>query len=121
MPIQPNGPEIRRRRTSLGMSVRGFATHVGIGYSELSNIEKEKKGASPDTLKKIASGLGCLDKNISYIDYEHISAFIPRDIYDALKNKAPPGEADWQSSVLREVLAWWLKMQENKKGNPKGG
>lgn len=112
MPIQPNGQEIRRRREGLGISVRGFAAQVKIGYSELSNIERDKKGASPETLRKISTGLKCEIEDISFEDREHVATHVPREVYNELKKYAPPGEPNWQSEVLQRVIKDWLEAKK---------
>ena len=53
------GKEIRRRREDQGLSLRGFASMIGIDYTYLFKIEHGTTNATIDMLVCIADGLGC--------------------------------------------------------------
>lgn len=56
--MNPNGHAIRALRESRGWGLAAFAEAVGINKSSLSRIETDdKRGARPETVKKIADGL----------------------------------------------------------------
>lgn len=84
MPIQPNGPEIRRRRTNLGLSGSAFSARIKISRVTLSNIETGKDGASPEMLKKIADNLDCSVSDISKETIK-LSVDVPKDFYEWIK------------------------------------
>lgn len=56
--FQLDGQLIRRLRENQGYSLRGFAKHVGISYTYLSQIERGERNGAPPTAKAIAEGLG---------------------------------------------------------------
>ena len=53
------GLEIKRRREALGISQNQLAKRSGCAQSTLSAIEKTTKKPSTETLRGIASALGC--------------------------------------------------------------
>lgn len=57
MPL-PNGAAIQAIRKAQGWKAIRLASAVGISHSHLSNIEKLRKGASDEVLRKIADTLG---------------------------------------------------------------
>lgn len=113
MPSQVNGPEIRRRRKIIGLSVRSFGALVKIGFAEISNIEKCKKGASHETILKIAKGLKCSPAEIS-LNGELVATIIPTEDHESLRRFAPPGDPDWESEVLQKVIHEWIEIQKKK-------
>ena len=61
---QQDGPEIRRLREKLGMSVDDLACKVGIHAQSVRRIEAGRRGAKLDMLLKIAEAL---DVRLLYI------------------------------------------------------
>ncbi|MEU0102437.1 helix-turn-helix transcriptional regulator [Streptomyces sp. NPDC006267] len=57
--VQPDGPEIRRRRELRGYGLRTFALAAEISHTHLSRIEREIKGAQPEVMARIAELLDC--------------------------------------------------------------
>ncbi|MFJ6319667.1 helix-turn-helix domain-containing protein [Streptomyces californicus] len=57
--MQPDGPEIRRRRELRGYGLRTFALAAEISHTHLSRIERGIKGAQPEVMSRIATLLGC--------------------------------------------------------------
>lgn len=51
------GFKIRELRKGQDISLRDFATMIGLSYPYLSNIENGKQAATVDTLDRIAQGL----------------------------------------------------------------
>lgn len=57
--MEANGLLIRRKREGLGHGLNRFAANIGLNNSTLSRIETGQRKPRPETLKKIADGLGC--------------------------------------------------------------
>lgn len=55
--VQADGPTIRRKRERMGYGLNAFARQVGISASHLSRIERGLRGAQPEVVRRIASGL----------------------------------------------------------------
>ena len=52
--LRQNGPAIRSLREKDGWHQPDFAREVGVTQAALSNIEREKRGARPATIHRIA-------------------------------------------------------------------
>ena len=55
--LRPNGAAIRSLREKDGWHQPDFAREVGVTQAALSNIEREKRGARPATIHRIARAL----------------------------------------------------------------
>jgi ribosome-binding protein aMBF1 (putative translation factor) len=62
--VQTRGAKIRSKREQLGYGLRRFAELVNVSPSHLSRIETGKRGAQPETLKRIARALGTTAKDL---------------------------------------------------------
>ncbi|MGW6557966.1 helix-turn-helix domain-containing protein [Streptomyces hydrogenans] len=56
--MTPNGAAIRTIREARGMSLQRLARLIGRSPGFVSRIETEGRGASPETLRRIAAALG---------------------------------------------------------------
>ncbi|WP_304596679.1 helix-turn-helix domain-containing protein [Adlercreutzia caecimuris] len=52
------GKRIRQEREAQGISLRRFATMIGLGHSYLVDVENGRRNIGFDNLCKIADGLG---------------------------------------------------------------
>ena len=57
--VTPDGRHIRRLRQAAGRSPTEFAKATGVDRTVLYRIEQGSRGASRETLQKIADELGC--------------------------------------------------------------
>ncbi|MEV5443524.1 helix-turn-helix transcriptional regulator [Streptomyces sp. NPDC052644] len=57
--VQPDGPEIRRRRELSGYGLRRFANTAQIDHGYLSRIERGLRNPQPEVMARIADALGC--------------------------------------------------------------
>ncbi|MFI6443780.1 helix-turn-helix domain-containing protein [Kitasatospora sp. NPDC050543] len=55
--MRARGEDIRRKREQAGYGLNRFAHQVGVSPAHLSRIERGHRGAQPEVLKRIASGL----------------------------------------------------------------
>ena len=60
------GAEVRRMRTSAGVSAESAAKLLGVDRSKISNIEAGTRSISPDRLRALAQACACTDGR--YID-----------------------------------------------------
>ncbi|WNI16947.1 helix-turn-helix domain-containing protein [Actinacidiphila sp. ITFR-21] len=63
--MQTNGLKIRQMRIERGVSLARFATAIGLSGAGLSRIERGSRSPRPETLLKIAVGLGCRISDIT--------------------------------------------------------
>lgn len=68
--MQKRGANIRSKREQLGHGLRRFAELVNVSPSHLSRIETGKRGAQPETLKRIARALGTTIENLDQEESE---------------------------------------------------
>lgn len=66
MARRANGAAIASLREALGISQRSLAARIGIRPSALCHIELGDNGASPETVKRIATELGVPLAAITY-------------------------------------------------------
>ncbi|MEV6569991.1 helix-turn-helix transcriptional regulator [Streptomyces sp. NPDC051577] len=58
LPVQPDGPKIRRQREEHGYGLRRFAEAAQIDHSYLSRIERGQRSPQPEVMARIATTLG---------------------------------------------------------------
>nr|WP_257019210.1 helix-turn-helix transcriptional regulator [Streptomyces sp. TLI_235] len=63
--MRAQGADIRRKRELLGHGLTRFAQQVGVSPAHLSRIERGLRGAQPEVMKRIATGLGVDIEDIS--------------------------------------------------------
>ena len=63
--IRPNGPEIRRRRQSIGWSQAAAAKRSGVDVKTIQRWETKSASAYPSKLEKLAEALGCTVRDLS--------------------------------------------------------
>lgn len=61
-----NGATVRVIREALGITQHDLAERVGITQGALSNIEKGKSGATPETSRQLADRMGVPLESITY-------------------------------------------------------
>ncbi|MFJ8301552.1 helix-turn-helix domain-containing protein [Streptomyces sp. NPDC094447] len=69
--MQPDGPEIRRRRERCGYGLHRFAKVAQIHPAYLSRIERNERNPQPEVMARIAHGLGCGIADIQRDTTEH--------------------------------------------------
>jgi transcriptional regulator with XRE-family HTH domain len=65
MPRRSNGPELRRRRELLGMTLTEFATRTGYTLNYASQVELGNSNGGPKYLRAAADLLACEIDDIS--------------------------------------------------------
>ena len=66
MKLRVNGPAVRVIREAFGIRQTDLAARAEIAKSTLSHVEKGARQVSPNTLRKLASGLRVPIEAISY-------------------------------------------------------
>lgn len=95
--MEANGLLIRRRREGLGHGLNRFAARIGLDNSTLSRIETGQRSPRPETLKKIADGLGCKITDIaSHNTAQNDGAEFNRQADSAPPHDAPPSTSNHQ-------------------------
>lgn len=64
--IKPDGAAIRNIRESKNLSINRVAIHIGVTTAYLSRLERGQRGATLETLAKIADAIGVSVDAISY-------------------------------------------------------
>lgn len=57
--------KIREVRESAGVSQKDLATKANVSQPYLSDLEKNRRGAKPETLQRIAEALGVTTKDLT--------------------------------------------------------
>ncbi|MFD3535195.1 helix-turn-helix domain-containing protein [Streptomyces sp. NPDC058664] len=71
IPVQPDGPKIRRRREERGYGLRAFAKAAQVSHTHLSRIERGLRNPQPEVMGRIAHVLGCEITEIQRDPTEH--------------------------------------------------
>jgi transcriptional regulator with XRE-family HTH domain len=64
--IRAHGPAIREFRLCKGMSRNQVATHIGVTRQFLGRLERGQRGATRETLEKLAAAIGVPFDAITY-------------------------------------------------------
>lgn len=64
--IRAHGPAIREFRRHRGLSVNKVANHIGVTRQFLGRLERGERGATRETLEKLAKAIGVPFDAITY-------------------------------------------------------
>lgn len=64
--IRAHGPAIRELRLCKGLSINRVATHIGVTRQFLGRLERGQRGATRETLEKLADAIGVSFDAITY-------------------------------------------------------
>lgn len=81
MPLRTNGPELRRRRELLGLTIGQLAKRMGYSKHHVNEVELGRSNGGPAFHRKAAKVLGCriADITCGSIPYGSTAA-VPADI-----------------------------------------
>jgi transcriptional regulator with XRE-family HTH domain len=74
MPMKVHGPAAKAIRTAQGRSLRDVASKAGLHFGYLTRVESGEKGATEETIGRLADSLGVDPGAISYPDEPIVQA-----------------------------------------------